>query len=117
MSSLPACVVNAERGPHYSQEPFSRAESIRGHWFVVIANNPGKLEFYWNGHRWAGRLWTDVYSRWEELTDIFFDPHTEEVQFIRPGFNARYSGTLSGNRILGTVTYEGVTYSWEARRD
>ena len=119
MFSLPACVVSAGRGPYHTQEPYSRPGDLRrieGQWFVTLGNDPGKLEFYSEGHRWTGRIWIDVYSKWEVLTDIFFDPRTGELQFTRPAFNVRYLGTLSGHQIVGTFTYQGRTYSWDARR-
>lgn len=120
MFILPACVVTADRGPYHTQEPYSRPgdfQRIQGEWFVVNADYPGKLEFYWDGHRWTGRIWIDYYAKWEDLTDIVFDPRTGALQFNRPAFNAPYSGTLSGNRIAGTFIYQGRTYPWEAARE
>ena len=119
MFFLPACVVTAARDPYYSQDTAPRPGDfgrIQGQWFVNNAGSPGKMEFYWDGHRWAGRIWIDYYSKWEDLTDILFDPRTGELKFMRPAFSAPYSGTLSANRITGTFVYEGRTYSWDAKR-
>jgi hypothetical protein len=39
------------------------------------------------------------------------------LQFNRPHNNQQYSGTLSGNQILGTFSSGGFgNYPWEARR-
>jgi hypothetical protein len=51
------------------------------------------------------------------LKDIIVDPHTGHVQFLRPAGNQIYSGTLSGNRIVGTFGYGAVgNFPWEAWR-
>ena len=118
--SLPACVVSADRGPYHTQEQYSRAGDLRGIeglWFLTAANVTGKLEFHWAGNAWSGRIWLDAYQQWEPLTDIFFDPRTGGLQFTRPNFNIGYIGTLSGNQIVGTCIYQGVTYSWAATRE
>jgi fructose-1,6-bisphosphatase len=83
---------------------------------MTVDNRVGKLEFYWTGSTWTGRVWFDAYQQWEELMDIYFDPHTGQLQFTRPNFNSRYNGSLSGNQIIGTFIYAGVSYPWEARR-
>lgn len=119
MLFLSACAVTADSGRNHGREPYpgrGGLRSIEGQWYVINAGNPGKIEFYWDRHRWAGRIWIDYYSKWEDLTDILFDPRTGELQFNRPAFRAPYSGTLSGNRIVGTFIYQGGNYSWEARR-
>jgi len=120
MFPLSGCVVTADRSPYYTHEPAPGPIDLRrieGQWFVVNADYPGKLEFYWDGHMWTGRIWIDYFSKWEALMDIFFDPRTGELRFTRPAFNAPYSGTLSGNRIAGTFIYQGRTYSWEATKE
>jgi hypothetical protein len=120
MVPVTACVAGGERGPHYSEYLAARGEEFRGIeglWFISSANFPGKLEFHGEGHRWVGRIWIDAFSRWEELTDIFFDPRTGEVRFYRPTFGVPYSGTLSGHHMVGTCIYQGTTYSWEATRE
>ena len=119
MVPVTACAAGGERDRNYSQDPGPRAgdsRSIEGQWLMNNANEPGKLEFFREGHRWTGRIWIDAFSRWEELADIFFDPRTGEVRFSRPTYGAPYSGILSGNQIAGTFIYQGNTYSWEARR-
>jgi hypothetical protein len=119
--SIFSCVVTADRDPYHTQEPYSRPGDLRriqGLWYFTVAgtNVTGKLEFYWSGNAWAGRIWHDAFQQWETLTDIFFDSRTGELQFTRPNYGQRYIGTLSGNQLAGTFGYEGRTYSWEARR-
>jgi hypothetical protein len=114
-----ACVVTADRGPYHTQEPYSTPGDIRriqGLWFLTAANVTGKLEFYWAGNAWSGRIWFDAYQQWEALTDIFFDPRTGELQFTRPNYGQQYVGTLSRNQLVGTFAYEGRNLPWDARR-
>jgi ABC-type cobalt transport system substrate-binding protein len=89
---------------------------IQGLWFLNAGNVTGKMEFYWAGNAWSGRVWFDVFQQWEPLTEIIFDPHTGELQFTRPNYGQRYIGTLSGDQLVGTFVYQGNTLSWDARR-
>lgn len=118
--SITGCVVTTGRGPYYDQGPAERRGdlgSIQGQWFINASNYTGKLEFHWDRRIWTGRVWFDALQQWEPLTDIFFDPHTGELQFTRAVYNQRYTGTLSGNQILGTYTaLAGGTGSWAASR-
>jgi len=111
LSSLLSCY---HQGPGPGPAHLSRLE---GPWFFNANNFPGKLEFYWTGNVWTGRMFFDNLGQWEELTDIFIDPRTKQVQFRRPAGNQLYSGTLSGNRIVGTFGYGAVgSFPWEAWR-
>jgi competence ComEA-like helix-hairpin-helix protein len=90
---------------------------IEGIWLANINNRPGKLEFHWTGDAWTGRILIDALGRWEELTDVFIDPRTGQVQFHRPFGNQRYYGTLSGERIEGTFGIRGPgNLPWAAWR-
>jgi len=107
-------------GKSYSWEARRGTDDLRiveGSWSINANNNPGTLEFYWTGSTWAGRIWFDVWQRWEDLTDIIFDPRTGYLGFTRPGAGQRFSGTLTRNQIVGTYVWERSTYSWEARRE
>jgi len=119
LSSLLSCRVTMEGEP-YHQGPGPRPDRfprIEGLWLLDANRHYGKLEFYRTGSSWAGRVWFDKHSQWEELTDIFLDPHTGQFQFYCPRFNEQYSGTLSGNRIWGTFSSAGIGKGpWEARR-
>ena len=118
----PACVTTYERPiQSYEQQPPPHRSidlrNIEGVLSITSNNYPGKLEFHRAGNRWAGRINFDPHQRWDELTDIFFDPRTGEIQFTRPTYGTRYSGTLSGNHFAGTFTERGLSYPWEASRE
>ncbi len=115
---LSACVVATAKEPYYNHEPpgARHLQRIQGLWFLNASNVTGKMEFYWDGNAWGGRVWFDVFRQWEPLTDIIFDPRTGELQFTRPNYGQRYVGALSGDRLAGTFVYEGRTLPWEARR-
>ncbi len=116
LSSLLSCRVSVQGEP-YHQGPGPRpAHSIEGLWLVDFHKSPGKLEFIWTRGGWAGRFWDEGHRQWEELTDIFFDPHTGQLQFSRPHGSQQWSGTVSGNRIQGTFSAVGWNYLWEAWR-
>jgi hypothetical protein len=85
-------------------------------WVISAGNASGKLELYWTRNILAGRIWFDVYRRWEELVDLSFDRRTGRLEFTRPQGNEHYLGTLSGNQLSGAYSVKGPTYSWEARR-
>ena len=123
LSSLLSCRVTVEGEPYHQGSgpgPGSRPahlSRLEGPWFFNANNFPGRLEFYWNGNVWTGRMFFDNLGQWEGLTDIFVDPRTGQVQFIRPAGGQLYSGTLSGNRIVGTFGYGAVgSFPWEAWR-
>ena len=118
----PACVTTYERPTHsYEQQPPPHRpldlRNIQGVWSITSNNYPGKLEFLWTGNRWVGRINFDPHQRWDELTDIFFDPRTGQIQFTRPIYGTKYAGTLSGNHFTGTFTERGGSYPWEANRE
>jgi hypothetical protein len=119
LSSLLSCRVTVEGDPHYqgSGPGPAHLSRIEGPWFFNANNFTGRLEFYWTRNVWTGRMWFNDVNRWEELTDIFLDPRTGQIQFRRPAGNQIYSGTLSGNRIVGTFGF-GVSgpFPWEAWR-
>lgn len=116
LSSVLSCRVTMEGDPYGpgGRPPHSRIEGL---WFInVNISSPGKMEFYQAGDVWAARIWFDAFQRWEDLTDVSFNPRTGEVWFFRPLYAERFYGTVSGHRIRGTYTYAGSTYPWEARR-
>jgi hypothetical protein len=111
LSSLLSCRVSVEGEP-YRQGPgpthFSR---IEGPWLFNANNFTGRLEFYWTRNVWTGRMVFDTVGRWIELTNIFLDSRTGQLQFTAE--NQVYSGILSGNRIVGTFS---GGFPWEAWR-
>ncbi len=120
--SVSACVVAGEQGP-YHREPESRppskpgySSSIDGPWSINVNNHPGRLDFHWSRDGWTGQIWLDESRRWEDLIDITFNPGPRHLEFTRPNGNQRYSGTLSGDQISGTLTSPYGTFPWKARR-
>ncbi|HUL21052.1 MAG TPA: hypothetical protein VLZ10_06335 [Thermodesulfobacteriota bacterium] len=112
-----ACVVTAERDHSYHRELPSRTIDLQGIWFVSANDVPGTLEFSWTRNGWVGRIQFDREHPWEELVDIFFEDHTGKVQFVRPRYNQRYVGILSGNEISGTFIEGAASYPWFARKE
>ena len=92
------------------------SNEIEGQWSINANNYLGKIEFRGTGSGWTGRVWFDVHGVWEELQNISFDPGSGRVEFLRPGPNQRYTGTISGVAIAGTFTSGGGSYSWRAER-
>lgn len=119
LSSLLSCRVSVQGEP-YHQGPGPRPahiSGIEGPWLFNAFNHTGRLEFYWTRNVWRGRILFDSSGQWEELTEIFIDPRTGQVQFHRIISNQQYSGTLSDNRIAGTFFTPGLgNFPWEAWR-
>ena len=93
---------------------------VDGIWEGSFNNYRGKMELNRAGNTWTGRIWFDVYQRWEQLTNISFQSATGRLEFTRPisGATQRYSGTLSAERLEGTFTQENTStkYHWWAKR-
>jgi hypothetical protein len=103
------------REPYHQGPGPAHLSRIEGPWLFNANNFTGRLEFYWTRNVWTGRLWFDSGGRWIELTDVFFDPHTEQLRFTSE--NQQYFGTLSGNQIRGTFSQGGFGgLPWEAWR-
>ena len=122
LSSVLSCRISVEGEP-YHQGPGPRPAGFpgfEGPWSIIANNQPGQLEFYLAGGRWAGRIWFDVWQQWENLIDIIFDPRTGYLEFTRPSAvpaeTQRWSGTLTHNQIVGTYLWRGSTFSWHGRR-
>lgn len=111
LSSLLSCRVTVEGEPHGPGGGPAHLSRIEGPWLFNANNFTGRLEFYWTRDAWTGRMWFDVGRRWIQLTDIFFDPRTGQLQFTAE--NQQYLGTLAGNQIRGT--FAGLL-PWEAWR-
>jgi hypothetical protein len=123
-SSMLSCQVTVKGEPYHQgprpahQEPRpAHLSSIEGSWNMSINNASGRLKFYWTRKGWTGQIFFDQLARWEKLTDVFFDPHTGQVQFHRPIGNQLYFGILSGGRIEGTFGPGRIQdYPWAAWR-
>jgi hypothetical protein len=121
LSSLLSCRVSVEGDPHYQGSGPGpgpgpgHSSRIEGQWLFNANNFTGRLEFYWTRNVWTGRMWFDSSGRWLELTDIFLDPRSGQLQFT--AVNQQYFGTLSGNQIRGTFSQGGLGgLPWEAWR-
>lgn len=109
--------VGGERHRHRPEPRPAHISRIEGPWSLNAFNHTGRLEFYWTRNGWTGRIFFDSFRQWEELTDIFVDPRTGQVQFHRTFSNQQYRGTLSGNQIEGTFFTPGLgDYPWKAWR-
>lgn len=120
MSSLQACTITPVEGT-YSREgrpaQFHVHNKLEGEWIFDITGpgyvGMGRLEFRWIRNAWTGRIWFQTTQQWEELRDIFFDPRTGSLEFFRPSYNQRFSGSLSDDQLLGTLggySIEGRPY-------
>ena len=115
LSSLFSCRVTVEGEPYHQGPGPAHLSKIEGPWLFNANNFTGRLEFYWTRNVWTGRMWWDSGGQWLELTDVFFDPHTGQLQFT--AVNQQYFGTLSGNQIRGTFSQGGFgSFPWEAWR-
>jgi len=120
LSLLTACVAAAGSDTYHQKDRIltvADSRSIEGIWSITANDVPGKLEFFWTGRGWTGRIQFDIHESGEPLANIFFDPQTGELQFIRYRNNQTYWGTLSGNQISGNFTEAGRSYPWLARRE
>jgi hypothetical protein len=111
LSSVLSCRVSVQGEPYGPGPRPAHLSRLDGQWFFNANNFPGRLEFYWTRNAWTGRMVFDNIGRWIELTDIFLDSRTGQLQFTAE--NQIYSGTLSGNRIVGTFA---GGFPWEAWR-
>jgi hypothetical protein len=111
LSSLFSCRVTVEGEPYHQGSGPAHLSRLEGPWFFNANNFTGRLEFYWTRNVWTGRMCWDINGRCLDVTDVFFDSHTGQLQFT--AVNQQYSGTLSGNRIVGTFS---GGFPWEAWR-
>lgn len=85
-----------------------------GSWKINANNYEGKLEVSEKKGKLSGRMYYDVYKKWEPLSNVSFDGKI--LKAYRPGASQQYTGQLSGNSISGTFTYQGGTYNWNAEK-
>ncbi len=100
--------------------PFvARTGGPEGEWVFNITGpdyaSVGKLELRRRRNFWVGRIWFDTIRRWEELRDVFFDFRASRLTFFRPSYDQQFSGTLSGDQLLGTLSDGRVYYMIEGR--
>jgi hypothetical protein len=98
--------------------PFlARTQGPEGEWVFNITGpgyaSIGRLEFRQRRNFWTGRIWLDTIQQWEELRDVFFDFRTSRLRFFRPSYGQQFSGTLSGDQLVGTLSDGRVHYTME----
>ncbi len=86
-----------------------------GQWKINANNYLGNLEFWRDQNAWNGRIWFDVYQRWEILSNISFNSGSGELLFTRE--NQGYRGILSFDELVGSFTSGGDSYTWRAQRN
>lgn len=102
-----------EGAPHENSGNFS------GKYDLVANNYKGMLEF--SDDMKSGKIYFDIGKKWEEITNLTFNPSTGELSFTRPWAGnpsfQKYSGRISGNKITGVFTdvnYRSQEFTWEA---
>lgn len=93
--------------------------NISGKYDLSANSYKGMLEF--SDDMKSGRIFFDIGNKWEEITNLTYNPSTGEVFFTRPWANnpnfQKYSGRISGNKITGVFTdvnYGSQEFPWEA---
>lgn len=89
-------------------------KDLIGQWKINANNSTGKLELWRIGNNWNGRVWFDASQRWENLSNIVFDPNTLVLQYTRG--TQQYTGKLGFDELVGTFTDAGQNYPWRAQR-
>lgn len=93
--------------------------SIAGKYDLSANSYKGMLEF--SDDMKSGRIFFDIGNKWEDITNLTYNPTTGELYFTRPWANnpnfQKYSGRISGNKITGVFTdvnYGSQEFPWEA---
>lgn len=91
------------------------AGSLGGTWSVNFNNYKGKMEFWLENGKWAGRLYLDAHGKWETLKNISCNTRTGAVSFYRDAGNQTYTGIILDRNMSGTFTSSGTSgYKWTA---
>jgi hypothetical protein len=96
------------------QEELSLAHASRidGLWLISTTNATGKLDLYWTARGLDGRIWFDAYQKWEDLTDVTFDPHTRHLEFTRPNANKEESVWYVSVAGVANTFFTGEAFAW-----
>lgn len=90
------------------------AGSLGGTWSVNFNNYTGKMEFWVENGKYAGRLYLDAHGKWETLKNISCNSQTGAVSFYRDAGNQTYTGIIKDRDMSGTFTSSGTSYKWTA---
>lgn len=100
----------------------SQAKAAVTTWDFTANGYPGRLEITLQGGRASGRLLYDVTGRWENLTDVVYDPASGSLTFTRPWAGnpqfQQYAGKVSGGSVVGTFTDSnspGQRFPWKGQ--
>ena len=119
-TALTAHIAALEKSRTGDRPPTVVSGGVDGAWEVSFNNYRGKMELQRSSSGWSGRLWLDAHQKWEQLTNISYDPGTGKLEFTRPisGATQRYSGVLSADKLEGTFTQQNSSgkYTWWAKR-
>lgn len=93
--------------------------NLAGKYDLSANNYKGMLEF--SDDMNSGRIFFDIGNKWEEITNLTYNPSTGELSFTRPWAGnpnfQKYRGRISGDRITGVFTdvnYGSQEFPWEA---
>jgi hypothetical protein len=95
------------KGPGVTQ-----VSGIDGLWLISAGSKSGKLEFYQSGNRRDGRIWFDLYQRWENLSDIIFTPGTGRLEFTRPHINKEERAFYARVAGVANTFFTGEAFAW-----
>ena len=118
--ALTAHIATLEKSRAVDRPPTVVSGGVEGTWEVSFNNYRGKMELQRSASGWSGRLWLDAHQKWEQMTNISYDPGTGRLEFTRPisGATQRYSGVLSADKLEGTFNQQNSSgkYTWWAKR-
>lgn len=89
------------------------ADRISGEWRIDANNYHGRLVISGDDGDYHGRVMFEDVRRWEDLTDIRYDPRRHWIEFNRPFAHQHYEGQVIGDdrmegRFDGGSTWRAV---------
>ncbi len=96
--------------------PAGNSETSR--WEILIVNQTGKwtgyFEYTMTKTGYTGKIFFDQHRQLEEINKIEINGNS--IKFYRPIGNQYYQGTIIGNSITGTFTWQGNVSNWSAKK-
>jgi outer membrane protein OmpA-like peptidoglycan-associated protein len=93
-------------------------ESETSRWEILIVNQTGKwtgyIEYTMTKTGYTGKIFFDQHRQLEEINKIELIGNS--IKFYRPIGNQYYQGTINGNSITGTFTWQGNVSNWSAKK-
>ncbi|MBA3030559.1 MAG: hypothetical protein FP816_17340 [Desulfobacteraceae bacterium] len=84
-----------------------------GDWDFVANGFAAKMEIRSTGSALEGRIFFNVFRKWEPLEALAFDASTGKFTFFRPNGKQQFEGTLVGSTLTGTYN---KTSTWTAKK-